>query len=302
MIQNAEDNKYTVSNVEAFIRFTIESDRIIIDSNEDGFTTRDVKAICSIGESTKTSVQGYIGEKGIGFKSVFKIAKKVHVQSGPFSFAFEYARKPDDDWTHDLDEENIGSSDDEHSGDSDDASTGDSDDTSTGDSEDDGLGMVTPMEEAHEDLPADVRTRITLTLIDSPMTEERCDELFDIPDTLLLFLSKLRTISINRHLFNENETSTIYQCRFDKGLNTAVTTKKTCIGSKTTLTESMFRVVKKEITGLPADEARRRRNFDRATVVLAFPVDAEEQPHIASQHVFAFLPLRQVGFTVSIET
>lgn len=49
-----------------------------------------VRAICSTGESTKTNTSGYIGEKGIGFKSVFKAASKVHIQSGPFSFFFEH--------------------------------------------------------------------------------------------------------------------------------------------------------------------------------------------------------------------
>jgi len=62
----------------------------VIDSNEDGFSKANINAICSTGESTKTFSQGYIGEKGIGFKSVFKVARKVHVQSGPFSFSFKY--------------------------------------------------------------------------------------------------------------------------------------------------------------------------------------------------------------------
>jgi hypothetical protein len=65
-------------------------DRIIVDSNEDGFTKANVKAICNVGKSTKSNVQGYIGEKGIGFKSVFTIANKVHIQSRLFSFAFCY--------------------------------------------------------------------------------------------------------------------------------------------------------------------------------------------------------------------
>ena len=63
---------------------------ITIDSNEDGFDEANVRAICSTGESTKANSQGYIGEKGIGFKSVFKVASKVHVQSEPYSFSFEH--------------------------------------------------------------------------------------------------------------------------------------------------------------------------------------------------------------------
>ncbi|TGO13902.1 hypothetical protein BTUL_0061g00190 [Botrytis tulipae] len=92
LIKNAEDNKYTSSTDFPCLSFTLQEDRVIIDSNEDGFTQRDIKAICSIGESTKASIQGYIGEKGIGFKSVFNVAYKVHIQSEPYSFAFEYRK------------------------------------------------------------------------------------------------------------------------------------------------------------------------------------------------------------------
>ncbi|KAK2731451.1 hypothetical protein FQN57_003372, partial [Myotisia sp. PD_48] len=93
LIQNAEDNSYyyaVTRNVDPFIKFTLSHDRVIVDSNEDGFTEENVRAICSTGESTKANVHGYIGEKGIGFKSVFKIASEVHIQSGPFAFYFEH--------------------------------------------------------------------------------------------------------------------------------------------------------------------------------------------------------------------
>jgi hypothetical protein len=63
-----------------------------IDCNEDGFSKENVKAICRIGASTKAVVdrkRGFIGEKGIGFKSVFKVADTVHLSSGPWSFRFD---------------------------------------------------------------------------------------------------------------------------------------------------------------------------------------------------------------------
>jgi HSP90 family molecular chaperone len=95
LIQNAEDNNYSRAEalgVEPYIKFTIRPDTISIDCNEDGFTPENVRAICRIGESTKirANAQYYIGEKGIGFKSVFMVASKVHIQSGPFSFSFEH--------------------------------------------------------------------------------------------------------------------------------------------------------------------------------------------------------------------
>jgi hypothetical protein len=95
LIQNAEDNNYRraiSSGTKPYIKFTIYRNKIVIDSNEDGFTTENVVAICKVGQSTKktSGAQQYIGEKGIGFKSVFMVASKVHIQSGPFSFFFEH--------------------------------------------------------------------------------------------------------------------------------------------------------------------------------------------------------------------
>jgi len=46
--------------------------------------------ICGIGETTKTKALGYIGEKGIGFKSVFMVANKVQIYSKGFQFGFNY--------------------------------------------------------------------------------------------------------------------------------------------------------------------------------------------------------------------
>ncbi|KAI7635008.1 hypothetical protein KC322_g22026, partial [Hortaea werneckii] len=51
-----------------------------------------VQAICRIACSTKKvegSQKGYIGEKGIGFKAVFKVADMVWIKSGALSFAFD---------------------------------------------------------------------------------------------------------------------------------------------------------------------------------------------------------------------
>ena len=60
--------------------------------NELGFTPSNVQAICRIGGSTKkveAARKGYIGEKGIGFKSIFKVADKVWVSSGALQFQFD---------------------------------------------------------------------------------------------------------------------------------------------------------------------------------------------------------------------
>jgi len=88
LIQNAEDNEYESST--SIIRFMIDSDRLIIQNNEKGFEKRDVWALCGIGTTTKTKAMGYIGEKGIGFKSVFMVANEVQIYSNGFQFGFKY--------------------------------------------------------------------------------------------------------------------------------------------------------------------------------------------------------------------
>lgn len=265
IIQNAEDNKYALAaanNVNPYIKFRVLSDKIVIESNENGFTEADVVHICSTGESSKTDVQGYIGEKGIGFKSVFRVASKVHIQSEPFSFSFSYTRGPDD----------FG----------------------------DGLGMVTPMDESYEAIPptSGIRTRMTLTLIEQPMTEERFNEWFNIPSTILLFLRKLKKIEIVREFSVDDPTSTVYE-RSDDGTGLAKTTTLVSSSLSDESTERYFRLKQRQVKGLPPDDVRTRFQVDAATASLAFEVDQTgSDPVDHTQHVFAYLPLRNAGFKV----
>jgi hypothetical protein len=91
LIQNAEDNSYSSAQIDApYISFTLTPDAIIVENNETGFTKQEVRSICKVGDSTKTGRVGYVGEKGIGFKSVFQVARKVRIQSGLFDFYFEH--------------------------------------------------------------------------------------------------------------------------------------------------------------------------------------------------------------------
>ncbi|EKG15164.1 hypothetical protein MPH_07610 [Macrophomina phaseolina MS6] len=255
LIQNAEDNQYCVWTT-PFLNFILYPDKIVIDSNENGFTSLNFKAICSTGESTKTNVQGYVGEKGIGFKSVFKVAKKVHIQSGVFSFSFVYTR----------------------------------------DSDDDGLGMVTPLSEPYEDLPANVRTRMTLTLLRPEDFMQRAADLSNLPDTLLLFLSKIRSINV-RICSSANTITTVHykHVRGSDNLEKILKSIKTYDGT-TSIQTKLFLVTRRVIRNLPFDPARKHTN--QATIILAFPVDVNDTPILENQHVFAYLPLRRVGFKV----
>lgn len=92
LLQNAEDNSFSKTTDKPYISFNVYEDRIVVECNEDGFTEQDLGAICAVGKSTKSTSYGYIGAKGIGFKSVFIAAWKVHIQSGNFSFEFRHKR------------------------------------------------------------------------------------------------------------------------------------------------------------------------------------------------------------------
>ena len=60
-------------------------------NNEVGFTESNVLALCSMGESTKSAASGYIGNKGIGFKSVFKMSPTPRVHSRAYHLQFDAA-------------------------------------------------------------------------------------------------------------------------------------------------------------------------------------------------------------------
>ena len=89
LLQNADDCRYPDGVVPSF-NLDIQDGKIIVSYNECGFTRANVRAITAIGESTKNSLlsgnMNTIGEKGIGFKSIFHIASAVTISSGDISF------------------------------------------------------------------------------------------------------------------------------------------------------------------------------------------------------------------------
>ena len=98
LIQNAEDNTYRKQNTHPpYISFRLTktdptttsgaNGALIIQNNEIGFNHENVNAICAVGETTKKKDQGYIGEKGIGFKSVFRVTDNPHIFSNGYQFS-----------------------------------------------------------------------------------------------------------------------------------------------------------------------------------------------------------------------
>ena len=96
LVQNADDNSYldpTPSPASSFVpslKFTLSKHCIIVLNNESGFTEKNIRAICDVGRSTKDrNASGYIGQKGIGFKSVFRVTETPEVHSRGYHIRFD---------------------------------------------------------------------------------------------------------------------------------------------------------------------------------------------------------------------
>lgn len=90
LIQNADDNQYATDTPTLSISYSPGTMKI--HCNERGFSKRNVEAICRICKSTKSGRSksaGFVGQKGIGFKAVFKVASVVWISSGHYSFKFD---------------------------------------------------------------------------------------------------------------------------------------------------------------------------------------------------------------------
>ncbi|MFC2029842.1 sacsin N-terminal ATP-binding-like domain-containing protein [Chloroflexota bacterium] len=104
LVQNAEDNSYSDSANPDLTFYLLgpdasRADRVagalLLVNNEAGFRPQDVDALCAVGKTTKDKREGYIGEKGIGFKSVFRVTTRPCLFSAGYSFNFN--REPDPD-------------------------------------------------------------------------------------------------------------------------------------------------------------------------------------------------------------
>lgn len=271
LVQNAEDNQFTRARQlgqQPYVKFQVRPQSIIVECNEDGFIEENVVSISRIGRSSKSKVRGYIGEKGIGFKSVFQVATAVHIQSNSFSFSFRYG----EGITRDK------------------------------------LGIVTPiLEDELVPVEACPLTRMTLTPFQAeeaiPYASLAAQFQQDIPDNLLLFLSTLEKIEIQcQHPDQRSTTTTFRRIERDDGrmIHLVKTVQDSHHSDGTFFTEESFDryyIKKRAISQLSLHTSR--PNIDSCEVVLAFPVDEASQPLISMQSCFAFLPIRKTNFSVS---
>ncbi|KEF53299.1 uncharacterized protein A1O9_10747 [Exophiala aquamarina CBS 119918] len=86
LLQNADDSRYSTT---PRVEFVLTSHSLTYETNEIGFNRADVESLCAVGCSSKTGQNDTIGEKGIGFKSIFKITDVVTIHSGVYSFKLD---------------------------------------------------------------------------------------------------------------------------------------------------------------------------------------------------------------------
>ena len=88
-MQNADDLAYE-SGVCPELRIETLPDGLLVSNNERyGFSAADIRALCSVGQSTKKGTDESTGRKGIGFKSVFGLTKRPEIWSGEFQIRFD---------------------------------------------------------------------------------------------------------------------------------------------------------------------------------------------------------------------
>ncbi|KAI5457847.1 hypothetical protein BGZ63DRAFT_416929 [Mariannaea sp. PMI_226] len=276
LLQNAEDNAFEHTKQQGqvpFVDFRVYHNRIVIDCNEDGFTEANLKAICDVGQSSKTQAEGYIGEKGIGFKSVFMAARKVHIQSNDLSISF----------CHDIEDEGLG--------------------MIIPIWEDATEELPRPLTRMTLHLH-DQGDQETLSL----QRETIRKQFHDLQETLLLFLNNLKEIRIT--FFDgigEVESSTILSSATIDGCRVNLTKRESKQGKELT-TSKIFYMVRHRVENLArnenrkySEESERTKLYATTDVRLGFPLSAESEPVIEPQDVFTFLPMRHEGFSFLIQ-
>lgn len=96
LLQNLDDTEYD-KGMNPSVKFILHGEFLHVRSNQVGFSKDDVEAICAVGSSTKkaktgTGTNSSIGEKGIGFKSLFRVADFVWLSSRGYHLEWDRNR------------------------------------------------------------------------------------------------------------------------------------------------------------------------------------------------------------------
>lgn len=272
LIQNADDNEYDKSVIPT-LKIIVSADKIILINNEKGFEEKQVSAISDIDNTTKNNHnhenRGYIGEKGIGFKSVFKITDTPYIFSNGFQFRFNKAKEKNlayilPKWVEcefedvELDKTNI----------------------------------VLPFNQAFK---YQENTDFE--------KHEISKELSQIKPTLLLFLRKLRRLEIinkltGTHTIIEKEVITSETSKVQGLLENTVALKISINGNVES--KKYFLIEKNRTKVKDGLKEEKRKDVKTTSISIGFPLNKKLYPHVEKQQVYAYLPIKSYGFNFLI--
>ncbi|XP_076112450.1 uncharacterized protein LOC143080482 isoform X2 [Mytilus galloprovincialis] len=257
LIQNADDNDYPESLAKkgqmASVKFVMQTDGVTVLNNESGFLEKNIRALCDVGRSTKGKHKfGYIGQKGIGFKSVFRVTDRPEVHSNGYHICFDVLSGP--------------------------------------------MGYILPHWIDDElDAYESWTTKIVLPLKEEMKATVRtlAGKFNDIHPSLLLFLHRLREITIDNKVENSSQVmrrkdlgNDVIEIEHNTGIDRWLVVKKMLDASKISL------------------QAKSGVEVESTEISLAFPLTDQcilSKVMPPKQPVFAFLPLRSYGFRFIIQ-
>ncbi|XWS47769.1 hypothetical protein CRYUN_Cryun13aG0013500 [Craigia yunnanensis] len=282
LIQNAEDNEY-LEGVDPSLEFVITSRDItatgapatlLMFNNEKGFSSKNIDSICSVGRSTKKEnrKRGYIGEKGIGFKSVFLISAQPYIFSNGYQIRFNEAPCPHcslgyivPEWV----EENPT------------------------------LAEIRKVYGSCSDLPT---TTIVLPLKPDKVKPVK-QQLSSVHPEVLLFLSKIKSLSVREDnkdprlntvsaIAVKSETDGVLRKNFDAEsytLRLSAEEKGDKFGRECT-----YYMWKQKFPVRQENRVERRMDVEELVVTLAFPYEERLHRGMTLPGVYAFLPTEMV--------
>ncbi|KAK3183207.1 hypothetical protein Dsin_030493 [Dipteronia sinensis] len=280
LIQNAEDNEYP-SGVNPSLEFVITSRDItgtgaaatlLMFNNEKGFSPSNINSICSVAKSTKKGnrKQGYIGEKGIGFKSVFLINSRPYIFSNGYQIRFDEDPCPHCNLGYVVPkwvEENPK------------------------------LSEIQQIYGSGSTLP-------TTTLI-LPLKADKVNavkqQLSSVQPEVLLFLTKIKRLSVREH--NENpKLNTVSAIAITSETN--FVKRKNIDAESSTLhlsaqgdkfdNECIYYMWKQKFPVNEKNKVERRMEVDEWVITLAFPFEERLKRGTTSPGIYAFLPTEMV--------
>lgn len=290
LIQNADDNKYVnlSDSQQPTLIFVLESERISLLNNEVGFTAENINAICDVKASTKGKHQrGYIGRKGIGFKSVFTITDRPEIHSNGYHLSFNIENGhigyilPN--WIDDSSKlKNV-----------------------------EQLKQIAVENSSKASLAVeqvgDLNTCIQLPLKSQSEMQRHKSSLLtnnfnDIKPNLLLFLNRLRNLVIVRK--NDDRSGDYVYQREDIDENLIQLKASQVEKTKGDVRTFVHRwLVVRDTLQVP-DSLKPSENVESTDLCLAFPIDGGAERAVSSLpklDVFAYLPLRSFGFRFIIQ-